>query len=67
MSDVLYWLTAVPDLYNTFFSYVTSTGEYGVENTHSIIRPKTKSYDAIPELFKKVKAMFYDKENLRNF
>ena len=41
MSNVLYWLTAVPDLYNIFSSNVTSTDEYGVENTHSIIRSKT--------------------------
>ena len=55
MSNVLYWLTAVPDLYNIFSSYVTSTDEYGVENTHSIIRSKTKSYDSIPELIRKSK------------
>ena len=34
---------------------------------HSIIRSKTKLYDSVPELIKKVKAIFYDREILRNF
>ena len=43
------------------------TADYGVENTHSIICLKTKSFDSVAQLIKKVKTIFHDKHNLQNF
>ena len=66
-SNVLYWTQKFPQIFQIFQSYVTVTDESGVENTHSIIQSKTKSYDSVTELIKKVKTIFQDETNLQNF
>ena len=67
ISNVLFWMVTFPEIYQIFCNYITITDEYGVENTHSIIRSKTKSFDSVAQLIKKVKTIFHDKRNLQNF
>ena len=67
ISNVIYWSLCFPELYQIFSKYISVTDEYGVENTHSIIRSKTKCHDSVQQIIEKAKSIFYDKKNLQNF
>ena len=62
-----HWGKHSPELYKLLRNYITIFDEYPVENTHSILRPQTKSSDSADQLRKKAKTIFQSKEKLCNF
>ena len=67
LSNVLFWKKSNPDLYRFLQTHITTTDEYPVENTHSIIRAQTVDGDDASMLQKKAKAVFQSKRSQHNF
>lgn len=63
----MYWQKFRPDIYDIVRGNVTLLDEYGVENTHSILRAQTKPYYTIEQLVQKAKSIFASKSEQHNF
>ena len=67
LSNVLYWQKYRPDIFDIVRNNITLLDEYGVENTHSILRAQTKPYYTVEQLTQKAKSIFASKSEQHNF
>ena len=67
LSNILYWQQFRPDIFNVIRENITLLDEYGVENTHSILRAQTKPYYSVEQLVQKAKSIFASKSEQHNF
>ena len=67
LSNIFYWQKYRPDIFDLVRNYVTLLDEYGVENTHSILRAQTKPYYTVEQLAQKAKSIFASKSEQHNF
>ena len=67
LSNVLYWQKYRPDIFELVRNNITLLDEYGVENTHSILRAQTKPYYTVEQLTQKAKSVFASKSEQHNF
>ena len=67
LSNINFWEENNEDTYETLKEYINNTDEYPVENTHSIIRGNTNSWDSPQQLRFKAKSIFSSKERQHNF
>ena len=63
----MFWEENNKEIYETLKEYINITDEYPVENTHSIIRGNTNSWDSPQQLSFKAKSIFASKERQHNF
>ena len=67
LSNILYWQQFRPDIFDIVRENITLLDEYGVENTHSILRAQTKPYYSVEQLVQKAKSIFASKSEQHNF
>ena len=67
LSNIMYWQKFRPHIYDIVRGNITLLDEYGVENTHSILRAQTKPYYTLDQLFQKAKGIFASKAEQHNF
>ena len=67
LSNILYWQQFHPDIFDIVRENIANLDEYGVENTHSILRAQTKPYYSVEQLVQKSKSIFASKSEQHNF
>ena len=67
LSNILYWQQLRPVIFDIVRKNITLVDEYGLENTHSILRAQTKPYYSVQQLVQKAKSIFASKSEQHNF
>ena len=67
LSNLMFWEKNNKELYDTLKQHINITDEYPVENTHSIIRGNTNSWDSAELLSFKARSILSSKDRQHNF